>query len=97
MQPGFRSSLCNAAVEKMDLPVGKLRVARVVRHHANVCALVVQIGQQLHHGFAVFGIEVARRLIRQKNQRVAGKSPCHRHPLLLPAGKLAPVCWSWIG
>ena len=41
-----------SAVEKMNGSLGKLRVVLVVRNQTDRCAFLVQVPQQLHHGFA---------------------------------------------
>ena len=43
----------HAAVEHEDAPVGELRVARVVRDHADGGARLVQLVEELHHRFAL--------------------------------------------
>src|ERR1035437_10508605 len=48
------------SIEQMDLAIGVLGKARIVRHHADGRALAMQIGQQVHHGLAVFRVQVAR-------------------------------------
>src|SRR5712692_6379668 len=83
--------LHNSPVEQMNAAVGKPRVARVVRHHANGGPAAVQFPQQPHYRFAVLGIEVSRRLIGQQDGRLARQRPRHGHALLLPAGELGRV------
>jgi len=43
----------NLAVKEMNIPLGMPRKARIVRHHHNRRAVLVQVLQQLHHCFAV--------------------------------------------
>ena len=46
-----------------------LRVARVVRDHADRRAFAVQFLQQAHHGFAVLRVQVTGRLVREQDRR----------------------------
>jgi hypothetical protein len=64
------------------------RVARIVRHHADRCAVLVQLAEQLHHGLAAFRIEIAGWFVGEQNRRLAGDRPGDRHPLLLSPGQL---------
>src|SRR5947209_17778262 len=50
-------------VEEMEGSVGVTRVARVVRDHADGRAARVKLSQKIHHGLAVRGVEVSRRLV----------------------------------
>ena len=59
-------------VEQMDRAVRVRFVARVVRHHANRGAISVKFAQKLHHALAVHRIEVTRRIVGQKDGRIAG-------------------------
>jgi hypothetical protein len=67
------------------------RVTRIVRHHADGGAIIVQFLQQVHHRFAVLRVQVARRLVRQQDRRLPDNRPRHRHPLLLSARELRRV------
>ena len=46
--------LHNPSVKKMNAPVRKSRVARIVSYHANCGAAAVKLGHQFHYSFAVF-------------------------------------------
>jgi hypothetical protein len=62
---------------------------RVVRHHADGRACAVQLAEEIHHRFAAARIEVAGRLVREQNQRLAGHRASDRDALLLTARELA--------
>ena len=55
----------------MNGAIGVLREAFVMRDHADRGTTLVQFPEQVHHCFAVAGIEVASRLIGQQNRRPA--------------------------
>lgn len=55
--------LNNATVEEVDDAVGIARVALRVGDHHDGGALLVQLGEQIHHLLAVLGIKVASRLV----------------------------------
>src|SRR5437868_8111878 len=59
----------HATVEEVNLAVGVLGVARVVRHHADGHALLMQLAHQVHDRFAVGRIEVAGWLVRKQDER----------------------------
>ena len=57
-------------------------------HHDEGCrGCPATSGQQIEYLSAGVRIKVARRLIRQNNQRVFNQRPCDSDPLLFPAGK----------
>src|SRR5688572_25650144 len=56
---GQLTLLDHLAVEEMHGAVGVAGVARVVRDHTDGGAALMQLTQQLHHRFAVGGVEVA--------------------------------------
>ena len=66
-------------------------VARVVGDHTDGDAIGVQILEQVHDGVAIFGVEVARRLIGEKDQGIANESAGYGDTLLLTAGKLLGI------
>ena len=71
------------------MPRGVRRVARVVRHHADGGAGLVQLLEQIHHRLAVLRIQVARGLVGQQNRRLAAHRARHGDALLLAARELA--------
>ena len=73
----------------MDAAVGVARVARIVRDHADRRAGAVQLAQQIHHRFAAARVEVAGRLVREQDERLAGDGARDGDALLLTAGELA--------
>src|SRR5437870_3128013 len=79
----------NAAVEEVDIPLGESRVTLIVRHHANRCAALMQLMQQLHHRFTALRVEVTSRLVGEKDRGLTRYCTRHRNALLLPSGKLA--------
>src|SRR5688500_8824567 len=82
---GESSGLCHAAlrqvdhvglvddapVEELDLAVGVVGVARIVRDHADRRALAVQLAQKVHHRLAVPRVEVPRRLVGEQDRGLA--------------------------
>ena len=54
----------DAAVEQVNRAIGDAGVARIVRHHSDRRAFAMQLPQQVHHGFAVLGVQVTGRLVR---------------------------------
>ena len=79
----------DAAVEQVDAAVGVARVARIVRHHADGRAALMQLAEQIHHRFAALRIEVAGRLVGEQDDRLAGDRARHGDALLLTARELA--------
>ena len=69
--------------------VGEVGEALVVGHHADRRSGLVQVPEQLHHGVAVRGVEVARRLVRQEDARPTRQGSGHRDALLLATAQLA--------
>src|SRR6516162_1743617 len=78
-------SLDNFSVEQMDGAVGEFGIARIVGHHADGRAGLVQLAQQSHNRFSVVRIEISGRLIGQQDQGIASQRPRYRHALLLAA------------
>src|SRR5262249_50923271 len=78
----------NLAVEQMDCAVGIQRVARVVSDHAYRCAFAMQVSEEIHHGFAVSGIEISSRFVRKQYGRLTTQRACYCDALLLTSGKL---------
>ena len=77
--------LDDAAVEQVDLSLGKTRIAGIVRHHADRRALTMQIAQQIHHRFAIGGIEVTGRLMLEQDRGRTRQRACDSDALLLTA------------
>src|ERR671931_365125 len=72
----------------MDCAIGMLSEALVMCDHANSGSVPVQFLEQLHHGFAIARIEIARWLVGQQNGWPACQSSRDSHALLLAAGEL---------
>ena len=68
----------HATVEQVDLAVGVLRVARIVRHHADRRAVAMEFAHEVHHRLAVHRVEVARRFVGEEDRRVAGLDAAQR-------------------
>src|SRR5512146_3476544 len=83
--------LHHASVEQLDRAIGMGGVARGVRHHADRGAAAVQLAQQLHHRFAVRGVEIPGRLVGEQDRRVSGYRAGHGDALLLAARELRGV------
>ena len=73
----------NAAIKKMDCAIGLPDEALVVCDHDDCRSGTVKTGENLHHGFAVGGIQIAGRLVGQKDPRPADHRTRDGHPLLL--------------
>jgi hypothetical protein len=48
----------------------------------------MQIAQQFHDRFPIGGIEVAGRLVREQDERLAAERASYGHALLLTSGEL---------
>src|SRR5258705_2031622 len=72
----------------MNRSVGVLRVARIVRDHANRRPSAVQGPEQLHDRFAVGRVQVPCRLVREQDRGVTNDRPGHRDALLLASRQL---------
>src|SRR4051794_33887899 len=72
----------------MDCAIGVLREPHIVRHHTDRRAGGVQFLQQVHYGFTVAGIEIARRFIGEEDGWLTGEGARDGDTLLLSAGKL---------
>src|SRR4051794_13717107 len=62
----------DATVEEVDGAGGLFGVLGVVRDHADGRALLAQLLEQRHDRIAVARVEVARRLVGEQDERVAG-------------------------
>jgi hypothetical protein len=84
---GIRST--NAAVAHVNGAVAVIRRGLgVVRDHEDGLAQpLVQVAQNLEHGFGVLGVEVAGGLVGQQNGRVVDDGARDGHALLLAAGE----------
>ena len=51
----------------------------------------MQFAQQVHHRFAIRGVQVSGRLIREQNGWIAAQGASHRDALLLTAGELRRI------
>src|SRR5437667_692642 len=65
-----------------------MRVARIVRDHAQRRPAAVQLAEELHDRFAVDGIEISGWLVRKQDRRRADERARYRDTLLLAAGEL---------
>src|ERR1035438_6008229 len=75
--------LHNPSVKEPDGTVGIPGITGIVGYHANGCAAAMQFAQQFHNSFAVGGIQVSSRLVRQQDGGVACQSSRHGDALLL--------------
>ena len=76
------------SVEHIDHVLGVAGIALRVGHHQHGGALLVQLGEQLHHLQSVLRVEVTRRLVGKNQLRVHHHSTGDGHALLLSAGEL---------
>src|SRR5262245_44936923 len=86
-----RALVDDAAVEELDLAVRVVGITRVVRDHADGRAFAVQLTQQVHDRLAVPRVQVACRLVREKDCRLARERAGDSDALLLAAGELRRV------
>ena len=75
--------LDNSAVEELNGSVRVAGVAGIVRDHTNGGSFAMQFAKQIHDLLTIGRVEVARRLVRQKDGGLSGKSARHSHTLLL--------------
>src|SRR5258708_3696347 len=76
------------AVSKLDAAVSLTRDVRVVRHHQDGVAGVVQFAENLDdHGFVGF-VEIAGGLVGENDLRLIDQRARNRNALLLAAGEL---------
>jgi hypothetical protein len=80
--------LRNASIEEDDLSACTRGVSRIVRHHYDCDALVIQGGKKIEYFSTTFGVEIAGRLISQDYGRFVDESPRDRNSLALSAGEL---------
>ena len=76
------------AIKKVNRSIGVTSVPWIVRHHADCCAFLMQLAEQVHNGFAVLRIEIACRLIGKQDRRRAPQRTRDRDSLLLTAREL---------
>lgn len=84
----------NPSVEEMHRALGMAGKAVIVRDHANGCSFTMEFSQQLHYGFAVFGVEVTCRFIGEQYGRLARQRPSHGYALLLATGELGGIVFA---
>ena len=72
-------------IEQVNGAIGVLSKALIVSDHADRCAASVQFFQQVHDSFAIAGIEISSRFVRQKNRRFASQGARDSDALLLAA------------
>jgi len=84
----FSSASLECVSSTMHGAIGVASEARVVRDHADRRARGVELAEEVHHGVAVLGVEVAGRLVREEDGRLAGQRAGDGDALLLAAGEL---------
>src|SRR5512147_2564900 len=80
--------LVNETVLQPDGALGVRGNCRVVGHHDNGDALLVELMQDAHDLLARAAVEVAGGLIRDDHDRIVDEGTRNRNPLLLPAREL---------
>ena len=50
--------------------------------------LAAQRGDEFHHGFSIFAVEIASGFVGQHERRISYDGPCDSHTLFLPAAQL---------
>src|SRR6266567_6567772 len=75
----------------MHFTLGMLSETRIVCHHADGCALSMQVLQQFHDCLAVPRIQVSRGLVGQQDGRLPAERARHGDTLLLAAGELRGI------
>src|SRR5712664_623379 len=87
----------DAAVEEVNGALGKVGVALVVRDHADGGAVAVQVAEQLHDRFAVFGVQVSGGLVGHQDEGIADQSAGHSDTLLLTSRELRGIVAQAVG
>ena len=77
--------LDDLAIKEVDAAIGVRGVPLVVGDHADCRALAVQLTQQIHHGFAIRGIQITGWLVGEEYKRIARYRSRDRDSLLLAA------------
>src|SRR5690606_10407462 len=90
-EPLQRLLVDDPPVEHVDLAIGVIRIARIVRDHADRRAVGVKLREERHHRLAVLRVEVTGRLVGEQDRRPADERAGDRDALLLAAGKLRRV------
>ena len=72
-------------VEQVHTSIRVSRISLIVSDHADSGALLMKFSKELHHRFAVGGIEITGRLVGQEYEGITGHRPCDRNALLLAA------------
>jgi len=80
------------AVSKLDTAVSLPRDVRVVRHHQDVLAGVVQFAENLDNDGFVGFVEIAGGLVGENDLRLIDQRARNRNALLLAAGELRGRC-----
>src|ERR1700761_1316353 len=93
----FPRFIDDAAVEQVNVALGEIGVALIVRHHANSGAVAMQVAQEFHDRFAVFGVQVTGGLIGHEDEGIADQSAGYRDALLLTSGELRRVMAQTMG
>ena len=89
MASQFRQHILHdVAVEEVDDAVGVARVALRVGDHHDGGALLVELGEQVHHLLAVLAVEVAGGLVGEDELGVGDHGAGDGHTLLLSARQL---------
>ena len=83
-----RSTAVEPAVHQPQRAVGPVGDLRIVRDDDEGHAVRVQFVQQRHDLLARLGVQVARGLVRQNDQRVAGQGACDAHALAFASTQL---------
>ena len=77
--------LYDPPIEEINHAIRVISVPRIVGYHADRRSALMKLAEEIHHRFAVLGIEIAGRFVGEQNRRIASDSPRYRHALLLTA------------
>ena len=94
----FISALDRLSVAQPDRPFGEARYIRIVRHkHQRGPGAAIQFEHDLDDSAARLGVEIAGRLVGEKNLGPIDKSAGQRDALLFAAGKLGRIMIDALG
>src|SRR5277367_4569255 len=94
---GFLRFFGDASVEEVNAAIGEVGVALIVSDHANGGAVAMEIAEEFHNGFAIFGVQVTGGLVSHQDEGIADQRAGHGNALLLTAGELRGIVTQTVG
>src|SRR5688500_18757714 len=80
-----RPIVSDASIEQLDCAIRLVSITRIMGDHADRGSPFVQVAEETHDRFTVLRIEIAGRLVGEKNRRVARDRSRYGYALLLSA------------